>query len=156
MEVEEFLQSINLLKYKDTFIQNGIDDLDVLLELSEEHLELMKIPLGHKLKILKKIKDFKKNPASFAPTTSSTPQLVRHIFTLKTTSTSASIGAETAPGGQLLKGAYNEDNSHKSFLDALDQWRSKEPEDQDKENLDQSGVNSANGKVSQIKLTNRG
>jgi hypothetical protein len=59
-EVEEFLNEINLGKYKDLFVQNGIENLDIILELQEIHLEELKVPLGHKLKIAKKIKDMRK------------------------------------------------------------------------------------------------
>jgi hypothetical protein len=49
------------LKYKDTFIDNGVEDLETILELDERHLELMNVPLGHKLKIIKRIKDLRKD-----------------------------------------------------------------------------------------------
>ena len=38
---------------------NGIEDLETILELQEDHLEKMQIPLGHKLKVIKKIKETK-------------------------------------------------------------------------------------------------
>lgn len=38
-EVDEFLFNLNLSKYVDTFIENGIEDLDTILELNEVHLE---------------------------------------------------------------------------------------------------------------------
>ena len=47
-------------KYKDTFLDNGVEDLEIILELDEKHIEQMGIPLGHKLKILKKIKEIRK------------------------------------------------------------------------------------------------
>lgn len=53
----EFLSSIKLQKYESTFIEHGIEDLETILELKDEHLEQMSIPLGHKLKIVKHIKD---------------------------------------------------------------------------------------------------
>jgi hypothetical protein len=34
-----------------------VEDLETILELDEGHLEQMGIPLGHKLKILKRIKE---------------------------------------------------------------------------------------------------
>lgn len=55
----EFLGSIKLDKYYDKFIENGVEDLETVLELKEEHVEHMGIPLGHKLKIIKKIKDIR-------------------------------------------------------------------------------------------------
>jgi hypothetical protein len=38
---------------------NGIEDLETILELQEEHIEKMGIPLGHKLKLIKKIKEMR-------------------------------------------------------------------------------------------------
>jgi hypothetical protein len=40
-------------------IDNGIEDLETVLELQDDHVESMGIPLGHKLKIIKKIKDLR-------------------------------------------------------------------------------------------------
>jgi hypothetical protein len=54
--VTEFLKSINLDKYSDRFAENGIEDEETILELNDTHLDGLKIPLGHKLKILKRIK----------------------------------------------------------------------------------------------------
>ena len=46
-------------KYASVFVENGIEDYETLIELQEEHLEMLKIPLGHKLKIMKKIKELR-------------------------------------------------------------------------------------------------
>ena len=51
---------MKLEKYADQFIDNGVEDLETIMELNEKHLEQMGIPLGHKLKIMKKIKESKK------------------------------------------------------------------------------------------------
>ena len=48
---------MNLAKYTKVFIENGVDDLEIILELDDKHLEQMSIPLGHKLKLMKRIKD---------------------------------------------------------------------------------------------------
>ena len=58
-EVKEFLSGIKLDKYVSKFVENGVEDLETILELQEEHVEQMGIPLGHKLKIIKKIKDIR-------------------------------------------------------------------------------------------------
>jgi len=55
-EISTFLNSIALNKYKDRFIENGIEDEETILELNDEHLDALSVPLGHKLKILKRIK----------------------------------------------------------------------------------------------------
>lgn len=41
--------------------------MEIILELDEKHLEMMSIPLGHKLKILKKIKDIRKENGMTVP-----------------------------------------------------------------------------------------
>lgn len=56
-----------MLKYKDTFLDNGVEDMEIILELDEKHLEQMSIPLGHKLKILKKIKEVRKDRGLSVP-----------------------------------------------------------------------------------------
>lgn len=38
-DVDEFLHGIGLEKYKETFLDNGIEELDVILDLNEKHLE---------------------------------------------------------------------------------------------------------------------
>jgi len=58
-EVSGFLKSINLEKYNDKLIDNGVEDVETILELQTVHLEQMGIPLGHKLKIMKKIKEMR-------------------------------------------------------------------------------------------------
>jgi hypothetical protein len=53
------LTEIKLEKYSSKFIENGVEDLETILELKEAHIEEMGIPLGHKLKIIKRIKDIR-------------------------------------------------------------------------------------------------
>jgi hypothetical protein len=55
-EVMVFLKSVSLEKYEDRFLQNGFEDEESILELNDTHLDCLFIPLGHKLKILKRIK----------------------------------------------------------------------------------------------------
>ena len=57
--MKEFLSQIKLEKYEDKFMENGVEDLETILELRDEHIEQIGIPLGHKLKIMKKIKDLR-------------------------------------------------------------------------------------------------
>eukprot|EP00347_Sterkiella_histriomuscorum_P024395 403331265 len=66
-EVDKFLSDLNMLKYKDTFLDNGVEDLEIILELDEKHLEQMSVPLGHKLKILKRIKDMRRERGMQVP-----------------------------------------------------------------------------------------
>ena len=55
-EVMEFLATVNMHKYYQRMIDNGIEDEETILELNDSHLDAMRIPLGHKLKMLKRIK----------------------------------------------------------------------------------------------------
>lgn len=41
------------------FTENGIEDIETILELNDQHLDSMEIPLGYKLKILKRIKSLR-------------------------------------------------------------------------------------------------
>lgn len=66
-DVETFLTSVNLAKYVKTFLDNGVDDLEIILELDDKHLEQMSIPLGHKLKIMKLIKDLRRERGMSVP-----------------------------------------------------------------------------------------
>ena len=37
--MENFLASVNLPKYYQTFLDNGVDDMEIILELDDRHLE---------------------------------------------------------------------------------------------------------------------
>lgn len=43
----EFLEPIKMERYTEVFVENGIDDVETLIECKDEHLEKMNIPLGH-------------------------------------------------------------------------------------------------------------
>ena len=59
-EVKEFLTKLKFEKYLDNFITNGIEDLETITELTEEHLNQIGIPMGHNLKMMKAIKELSK------------------------------------------------------------------------------------------------
>lgn len=44
-------------RHFDTFIANGIDDMEVVHEITEEHLTDLGLPLGHRIKILKRLRE---------------------------------------------------------------------------------------------------
>eukprot|EP00826_Nyctotherus_ovalis_P032976 TRINITY_DN2658_c0_g1_i2.p2 TRINITY_DN2658_c0_g1~~TRINITY_DN2658_c0_g1_i2.p2 ORF type:complete len:183 (-),score=55.82 TRINITY_DN2658_c0_g1_i2:398-946(-) len=46
-------------KYLPMFIDNGFEDLETILELRDEDFSIMRVPLGHKLRMLKRIKELK-------------------------------------------------------------------------------------------------
>jgi len=54
--VGEFLNPIGLQRYANLFVENGIEDMETILELNDSHLDSLGVPLGYKLKILKRIK----------------------------------------------------------------------------------------------------
>ena len=67
-EVYSFLSSIQLEgKYKQMFIDNGIEDMETILELNDTHLDSMGVPLGYKLKILKRIKSIRQENGMTQP-----------------------------------------------------------------------------------------
>lgn len=57
--MEEFLTNMGMEKYIQTFTNNGFSDIATIINLCDDDFKVMRIPLGHKLKILKRIKDFK-------------------------------------------------------------------------------------------------
>lgn len=112
-EVDRFLVEIKMEKYKDVFIDNGIEDRETILELQEEHLEQMNLPLGHKLKIMKKIKELKKKEAPvIQQTVNSAPKV-----------SSAATTQSVAQSDNLLSGEYDEEANKREFQEALDAWR---------------------------------
>ena len=66
-EVDSFLNSINLQKYKERFIENGIEDEETILYLNDSHLDAIGIPLGYKLKIIKRIKMIRQDKGMSVP-----------------------------------------------------------------------------------------
>ena len=100
-------------KYIQTFSENGIEDLETILELQDEHLEMMGVPLGHKLKIMKKIKEMKPEEPEehkFAPQ--------------KPAMANAETQDETSDKGpSLLDGEFNEAENQKQFKEAVAAWR---------------------------------
>lgn len=66
-EVDVFLESVGLPKYREVFLDNGVEDLETILELDDKHLELMSVPLGHKLKLLKRIKEVRQDKGLYVP-----------------------------------------------------------------------------------------
>lgn len=58
-EIEVFLAGCGLEKYLDAFLSNGIEDLEVVMELTDEHLGGLGLPLGHRIKLLKRVREWK-------------------------------------------------------------------------------------------------
>ena len=60
-KISNFLKSLNLEKYTETFINNGINKEEKIHYLNYENLKLLNIPYTHCKRILSKIKDMNKN-----------------------------------------------------------------------------------------------
>ncbi len=54
-------------RYREVFLDNGVEDLETILEMDEKHLEQMSVPLGHKLKIMKRIKEIRNEKGMYVP-----------------------------------------------------------------------------------------
>eukprot|EP00359_Climacostomum_virens_P007013 CAMPEP_0204902026 /NCGR_PEP_ID=MMETSP1397-20131031/3423_1 /ASSEMBLY_ACC=CAM_ASM_000891 /TAXON_ID=49980 /ORGANISM="Climacostomum Climacostomum virens, Strain Stock W-24" /LENGTH=300 /DNA_ID=CAMNT_0052070467 /DNA_START=30 /DNA_END=932 /DNA_ORIENTATION=- len=67
-QVKQFLTSCGLERYYDELTNNGIDDMEILLELSDSHLNGLNIPLGHRIKLLKRIKEVREEETQRQPT----------------------------------------------------------------------------------------
>jgi hypothetical protein len=74
--VKQFLKSCGLEQYFDELTSNGIDDMEILLELSDSHLIGLNISLGHRIRLLKRIKEVRD---SEIPKNSSVPQGLKSI-----------------------------------------------------------------------------
>lgn len=114
-DLKDFLEPIKMTKYKDTFIDQGITSNYHLQGLDEVTLENMKIPLGHKLKIMKKVKSMQPPAPKEVPVKAS-----------------AGMGTEFG-GGSLLDGTYDEAANAKEFQEALNAWRGKDPDKEKKQ-----------------------
>jgi len=58
LEMLEFLRSCGMQQYHFLFTKNGIKDMETVMELKEENLNELCIPLGHRLKILKRLREY--------------------------------------------------------------------------------------------------
>lgn len=58
-QVKKFLTACGLERYYEELTNNGIDDMEILMELSDSHLNGLNIPLGHRIKLIKRISEAK-------------------------------------------------------------------------------------------------
>jgi SAM domain (Sterile alpha motif) len=148
-EVHGFLDSLKLNKYAKVFSDNGIEDMETLLELNEEYLTELNFPLGHKLKILKKIKEIKskreveeeeKKPIydvnnMLPPRVEQAEQVQYEVLPYDepspekpvakkkvTICTPTSVGDDNLIS-DLLSGEYDEEKMRLEFRAALSNWR---------------------------------
>src|SRR5207344_1332770 len=74
MDVAGWLQNLGLGQYASAFAENAID-IDVLSELSEHDLEKLGIPLGHRKRLVRAIKEMAPGGSSSKPITSERGQV---------------------------------------------------------------------------------
>jgi hypothetical protein len=56
MDIADWLRALGLGQYEGAFRENGID-VDVLSELNDQHLKDLGVSLGHRLKMLRAIRE---------------------------------------------------------------------------------------------------
>ena len=132
-EVKEFLKSCGMEKYSEVLLSNGIDDMEIVLELTEDHLANLSIPLGHRLKIMKKIRELRSmngtysnsvKPSSAVNLEKSETMGQLEPLPYEEEKAAASNKQNTqASSGNLLDGEYNEAESYNMFKEALDNFR---------------------------------
>lgn len=128
------MAGIKLDKYLAKFIEHGVEDQETILELKEEHLEQMGVPLGHKLKIIKKIKDVRAERGL-----STAPQSRQGTERETKAQPAASAPEDEKHKSSLKDGDFDEHESHNRFLEALNAWRdAKGEEDTSKEQVQSS------------------
>ena len=106
-EVLVFLQNIKLEKYMPKLLENGIEDMETLMELKDEHLEQLGIPLGHKLKIVKRIKDLKAERGADASSMSikSTTESIKYSEGVSSRPVTQNVYEELPPPTEYYKPA---------------------------------------------------
>ena len=128
-QVLEFLNSCGMQKYHSLFIENGIDDMEIVMELNEEHLSNLGVPLGHRLKILKRVRETNKEPKEpkqppkelpKEPTKESTTEMgSEHYEPLP----APSATTETGVGVSVSESEFNDGENYQMFREALDNFR---------------------------------
>jgi hypothetical protein len=89
-QVKQFLTGCGLERYFEELTHNGIDDMEILLELSDSHLNGLNIPLGHRIKLLKRIKEVRDN----GPPRQQTPSPPHKPLTLEPSDKSFGVASD--------------------------------------------------------------
>ena len=128
-EVDVFLESAGLPRYRDTFLDNGVEDLETILELDDKHLEQMGVPMGHKLKLVKRIKEIRVSKGLHVPPSRQGGEREKPTPTAAKVEPNANSGgvgtenqekkqsSEGGVGGEntLLDGFYDEEEQARQF-----------------------------------------
>ena len=113
-EIRAFLESCGLEKHTQTFMSNGIEDMEVVMELTEEHLADLNLPLGHRIKLLKRIRDLKSAENETAPASKPLPNKVE--TSIQATNDSFSLFKEAVDSFRNGGTATNLPTSPKSYV----------------------------------------
>lgn len=119
-EVLDFLNSCGMDKYHKTFVENGIEEVDILMELTEGHLTNMGIPLGHRLKIMKKIKE---NKGSDKKGKENSKPVLEKVESFKGNFENVTHEMCVGNDDELPGGDFNEKESYNMFKEAIEQYR---------------------------------
>ncbi|KAM3135006.1 hypothetical protein pb186bvf_012830 [Paramecium bursaria] len=111
-DVVQFLVQNQLSQYASTFIDNGFDDFEILKEIQIQHLDDMKIPPQDGKKIINLLK---------------APQIVEKQVEKKV---EKSVQNQKIQTPKSVEVEYNEEESHKYFLEALLDFRNQNPKEE--------------------------
>lgn len=117
-----------------------MEDLETILELDDKHLEQMGVPMGHKLKLVKRIKEIRVSKGLHVPPSRQGGERDKPKPTasakVEPNANSGGVGTEnqekkqssTSEGGvggenTLLDGFYDEEEQARQFQAALNAWR---------------------------------
>jgi hypothetical protein len=96
--------------------------------MDDKHLEQMSVPLGHKLKILKRIKEVRVSKGMYVPPSrqgAREPVPKKEAPQVEPNTGSGGVATENQEkqGGSLLDGTYDEEEQQRQFQEALKAWR---------------------------------
>ena len=114
-----------------------MEDLETILELDDKHLEQMGVPMGHKLKLVKRIKEIRVSKGLHVPPsrqggerekpkpTAAKVEPNANSGGVGTENTEKNQSSEGGVGGEntLLDGFYDEEEQARQFQAALNAWR---------------------------------
>lgn len=100
--LSRFLAELGLSRYLSQFLQSGVEDLETAFELTETDLERMGIALGHRIKILKRLRDLYGPLEETKTVTSSKPPLPSVPFQPKVSPKPKETGSNAQSGYGVL------------------------------------------------------
>mmetsp|Transcript_100132 Transcript_100132/g.254686 ORF Transcript_100132/g.254686 Transcript_100132/m.254686 type:complete len:429 (-) Transcript_100132:104-1390(-) len=122
-EVETFLSNLKLDRYVGIFMENGLDSMDVVMDMQESHMREIGMAVGHILKLQKSLNELRPAPAA-----TSERRVNFGVTEVADSNTAvakppAAPATATAASCSLTDGAFDEAESAASFQDALRAWR---------------------------------